>query len=150
LAGLIGRFGAIDPTDRGRTQRYSLSADGWRQAGAGRLRASAFGVEHALDPVSNFTYAPDPRRGDQFEPLERRHFDGGTVDDDQGLSLWGRQGPFRGGLKVRADDIRPLALFRTTGGPRYATVRQDGVDEASCVHPLEPRTLRLTATLQLQ
>lgn len=39
--GGIGRFGAIDPTDRGGTHRYSLSGEGWMPWGVGTVRAAA-------------------------------------------------------------------------------------------------------------
>jgi hypothetical protein len=130
-AGRIDRFGTIDPTDGGRTHRYSLSGDWWRRVGAGRLRANAYAIDSALDLVSDFTYAIDPLHGDQFEQFERRHVYGGAVDYDEALSLAGREATVRGGLEVRVDDVRPVALYRTTGGVRYATVRQDDVEQAS-------------------
>jgi hypothetical protein len=130
-AGLIDRFGAIDPTDRGQTHRYSLSADGWRAAGAGRVRANVYAVDYQLDLISNFTYAIDPVHGDQFEQYERRRVYGGELGYEQPLSLWGREGTLRTGLQLRDDDITPVALYRTTDAVRYATVRQDDVGQAS-------------------
>jgi len=129
--GRVGRFGAIDPTDGGRTQRYSLSGDWWQRAGAGRARATLYAVADELDLVSNFTYAIDPVHGDQFEQLERRRVLGGALEYERGLSLGEHEGTVRTGLQARADLIRPVALYDTTAGVRYATVRQDEVRETS-------------------
>jgi hypothetical protein len=129
--GLIDRFGAVDPTDRGDTHRYSLAAARWQPFGAGRLKASAYAFADALDLVSNFTYATDPVHGDQFEQTESRRTYGGTVDYQQSGSMWGREAQARAGIELRDDDIRPVALYRTTGGVRYGTVRRDDVTQVS-------------------
>ncbi len=129
--GLVDRFGAIDPTDGGRTHRYSLSGDWWQTVAAGRLRANAYAIDSALDLFSNFTYAIDPVHGDQFEQLEQRRVYGGVIDYQERLSLAGREASLRGGLEVRVDDLLPVALYRTTDDVRYATVRQDDVLQAS-------------------
>jgi TonB dependent receptor/TonB-dependent Receptor Plug Domain len=129
--GLVGRFGAIDPSDGGRTHRYSLSGDWWHQAGAGRVRANLYAVDYRLDLVSNFTYWLDPVHGDQFEQFERRRVYGGTVDYAQSLPIGSREATVRTGVQVRADVITPVALYDTQGGIRYTTVRQDEVRETS-------------------
>src|SRR5262249_13977439 len=71
--GLISRYGAIDPTDGGRTHRYSLSAEGQWDDVDSVTRAVAYAVDYGLDLFSNFTYfLDDPLRGDQFEQVDRR------------------------------------------------------------------------------
>ena len=129
--GAIDRFGTIDPTDGGRAHRYSLSGDWWQTVGAGRLRANAYAIDSALDLFSNFTYAIDPVRGDQFEQFEQRRVYGGVIDYQKPLPLAGREATVRGGLAVRVDDLLPVALYRTTDDVRYAMVRQDDVLQAS-------------------
>lgn len=129
--GLIGRFGAIDPTDGGQTHRYSLSGDWWRRAGPGRIRANVYGVDYKLDLISNFTYDLDPEHGDQFEQYDKRHVFGGTVAYDQPLTLFGREGTFKSGVQIRYDDISPVGLYHTQERVRYATVRQDDVKQTS-------------------
>ena len=130
-AGLVDRFGTIDPTDGGHTHRYSLSGAWWRRLGGGQLRAEGYAIDSALDLLSNFTYATDPVHGDQFEQFEQRRIYGGGVDYAAALTLADRAAAIRGGLEVRSDALRPVALYRTTAGARYATVREDAVDEAS-------------------
>ena len=71
--GLIGRFGAIDPTDGGKTHRYSVSANWWESVGPGHIKALVYGIDYRLDLYSNFTYFIDPNHGDQFEQFDKRH-----------------------------------------------------------------------------
>src|SRR5262249_55109711 len=69
--GLIGRFGAIDPSDGGHAYRYSLSAILQHTNGSTLTKASAYGIASDLHLFSNFTYfLDDPVRGDQFEQAD--------------------------------------------------------------------------------
>src|SRR5258706_13148303 len=72
-AGRIDRFGAVDPTDGGRSSRYSLSTQ-WAKSDAGKsTRASAYVIYSKLRLFSNFTYfLNDPGNGDQFGQVDRR------------------------------------------------------------------------------
>ena len=130
-SGALSRYGAVDPTDGGETHRYSLSADGWTRLGAGSLHANAYAVDYELDLISNFTYATDPVHGDQFEQYEQRRVFGGDVAYSLPHAPWGREARFSAGLQARYDDIQPVALFRTIGRHRYATVRRDDVKQSS-------------------
>jgi hypothetical protein len=47
--GLIDRFGAIDPTDGGRTTRYSLSYNTERTYDNGTLKVIAYAIQSRLD-----------------------------------------------------------------------------------------------------
>jgi hypothetical protein len=55
-AGLLNRFGAVDPTDGGRTYRYALSTEYTHQDPNGVTSFNAFGESYGLDLFSNFTY----------------------------------------------------------------------------------------------
>ena len=59
------RFGNIDPTDAGRTSRYSVAFDGLQSGGTGSIRLTAYALHGGLNLFQNFTYfleAPDRRR----------------------------------------------------------------------------------------
>ena len=129
--GSISRFGDIDPTDGGTTHRYSVSADGWRAAGAGRVKANVYALDYKLDLISNFTYALDPVHGDQFEQYDKRRIYGGSLNYDQPLALFGRKGTVKSGVQIRYDDISPVALYHTQERVRYDTVREDQVRQGS-------------------
>ncbi len=65
-SGPIDRFGAIDPTDGGKTSRYSLSFDGAQANSFGVFRANAYAIASRLNLISNFTFfLDDPDNGDQ-------------------------------------------------------------------------------------
>jgi hypothetical protein len=55
-AGIINRFGYVDPTDGGRTYRYTLSTGFEHDDPKGITRFSAYGESYGLDLFSNFTY----------------------------------------------------------------------------------------------
>ncbi len=55
-AGIIDRFGSVDPTDGGRTYRYALSTSFQHDDPHGLTRLSAYGESYGLDLFSNFTY----------------------------------------------------------------------------------------------
>ena len=79
-SGLIGRFGAIDPSDGGHTERYSLSFNTMHRFDDGEFKLSAYAIRSKLDLFSDFTYFlehpidldPGAVAGDQFEQAESR------------------------------------------------------------------------------
>ena len=58
-AGIVDRFGAIDPTDGGRAQRASLSGRYATTGDRGTTRVSAYAIRSTLDLYNNFTYFLD-------------------------------------------------------------------------------------------
>ena len=70
---LVGFFGALNPTDGGNSQRYSLQAEWHRQDENSETKIMAYGFYYDLDLFSDFTYfLNDPVKGDQFEQQDRR------------------------------------------------------------------------------
>ena len=128
-AGLISRFGAIDPTDGGESRRYSLSGE-WRDRGeAGGLRLAAYAMHYELQLFSNFTFALDrPEQGDQFEQKDDRSIYGLTAARDWNHTLAGRSSRTELGLQARHDRIR-VGLFDTVARTRTATTREDRVHQ---------------------
>jgi outer membrane receptor protein involved in Fe transport len=121
-AGLISPFGNIDPSDGGKTHRWSISGDLWDRLGAGELRATAYALDYHLDLFSDFTYFTDPRHGDQFEQYDNRHVYGGTVSYSRPFDLVGDEGSLRSGVQLRDDRIDPVGLYSTTDRIRRKTV----------------------------
>jgi hypothetical protein len=130
--GLIDRFGAIDPTDGGKTSRFSLSGDYQQDLGAGILQANVYGVKYRLNLFSNFTYyLRDPVNGDQFEQADDRWMFGTSgrltwTAQAGGVSLEGAVG-----WEARHDRVDPIGLYDTVARHRLSTVRQDFVRETS-------------------
>jgi outer membrane receptor protein involved in Fe transport len=78
-AGLIGRFGTLDPTDHSKSLRYSLSLHLDKPAGPGQLALSLYGIRSSMQLVNNFThYLFDPINGDQQAQYESRTTIGGA------------------------------------------------------------------------
>ncbi|MGZ3172900.1 MAG: TonB-dependent receptor [Croceibacterium sp.] len=79
--GLIDRFGTLDPTDRSKSQRYSLSGHLDKQVGSnGKLAVSLYGIHSTMTLWNNFThYLDDPVNGDQEAQNERRDTLGGNA-----------------------------------------------------------------------
>ena len=128
--GLIDRFGQIDGTDGGHTQRYSLSGS-WRHAGSSSVQeVEIFGIYSDLSLFSNFEYfLGDETRGDQFNQREQRVVLGGSARHTQTLDAFGASHVVKAGVQTRADFLSPVGLYRTEARNRLSTVRQDDVRE---------------------
>lgn len=128
--GTLGRFGAVDPTDGGRTARYSLSTQWARSDASSATRASAYVFHSRLDLFSNFTYfLNDPVNGDQFEQVDRRTVFGGEASHTWHSQLEGREVEHTTGIQLRNDDIPEVGLHKTAARRRLATVRNDSVKQ---------------------
>jgi hypothetical protein len=127
--GTISRFGAIDPTDGGRTSRYSLSLDRHKTLANGAVfHMDMYAIRYRLNLFSNFTFFlrhPFPV-GDQFEQADNRTIVGLTPSWIF-TGKWGeRQMTNKFGLDARRDNI-DVALYDTTARERSSTVRSDKV-----------------------
>jgi hypothetical protein len=129
-SGLINRFGQIDETDGGHTQRYSLSGS-WRHAGGSSVQdVQVFGVYSDLSLFSNFEYfLGDQAHGDQFNQQERRVVIGGSARHILAVDAFGVSHVMKVGAQSRADFLDPVGLYRTQSRTRIGTVRQDDVRE---------------------
>jgi hypothetical protein len=71
--GVTNFFGAINPTDGGNSQRYSLQAEWHRHDLNSETKITAYVFYYDLDLFSDFTYfLTDTNQGDQFEQQDRR------------------------------------------------------------------------------
>ncbi len=131
-SGLIGRFGAIDPTDGGKTSRYSLSYEQHHDFGGGRVVVDAYAIKSKLNLWSNFTFFLDDQvNGDQFEQAENRTVLGLHPRVEFYNKLAGMDSIFKIGLQARRDDIDPVGLYHTLARDRISTTREDKVVETS-------------------
>jgi hypothetical protein len=131
-SGLIGRFGNIDPTDGGRTYKYSIAADVQRASTNASTRATAYAFRYGLNLISNFTYfLDDPVNGDQFEQEDRRSVVGGRSTYRRLSTFMGRHVESVAGVQLRHDAIGNTALYKTVERRRLGTVRADTVDQTA-------------------
>ncbi len=131
-AGVISRFGSLDPTDGGETHRYSLSAEWQRSSATSVTRAVAYGIDYKLNLFSNFTYFLDhPDTGDQFEQADDRNVYGTKVTHRWFARWFGVDAENEIGFQGRFDDIHSIALYHTEARARLSTTRADKVQQAS-------------------
>jgi hypothetical protein len=130
--GTISRFGLVDPSDGGRTSRYSLASEWQRNSSSSLTQAAAYAVKYRLNLFSDFTYfLDDPVNGDQFEQADDR-FVYGIRASHRWLARWGRVSAENvAGLQARRDDIGNVGLYHTRERERLETTRQDRLEETS-------------------
>jgi len=131
-SGQIDRFGGLDDSTGGKTERSSLSLDFTQGSPDARFTANAYVVGYELNLFSNFTYFLDnPVNGDQFEQADRRSYGGGSLGYEHHGELFGRHIHHRFGAELRHDDIGNVGLYKTARRQRLSTVRQDAVKETA-------------------
>ncbi len=131
-SGIISRFGSLDPSDGGKTHRYSLSLDTQRTRGDAVTRTSAYLVDYEFDLFSNFTFfLNDPENGDQFEQVDERLISGATLSHSWTGKLAGRELTHSAGLQLRNDAISHVGLYHTRNLERLETIRSDDVTQTS-------------------
>ena len=138
-SGLIGRFGSISQTDRGETQRYSLSFNNERRFDDGVFKFNAYAIQSRLDLVQDFTFYldhpidldPGTLNGDQFEQAERRRTFGLAVSRRFDTRLAGKDSSNTFGLQLRQDRLDPVGLYNAVEGQRVATIQEAKVRETS-------------------
>jgi len=130
--GLIGRYGAIDASDGGESQRYSFSVDYSATLAGGQFQTTAYWFKYRLNLFSNFTYfLDDPVNGDQFEQADDRNVFGWTGSWTKAGELFGSATRNTLGYELRQDRIDPVGLYATRQRERLSTTRQDDVVEGS-------------------
>lgn len=131
-SGLVSRYGAIDNTDGGRTERYSLSYALRRKDADGLTQANVFAVQSRFDLSSNFTYfLQDPVNGDQFQQSERRNTVGANLSRAVPLYLAGIDSLMTIGVQTRTDWLRPVGLYTSVAGARQATIQESDLRQTS-------------------
>jgi hypothetical protein len=119
----VGYFGTLNPTDGGRSQRYSLQGEGHRQDANSESRIAAYVFYYDMDLFSDFTYfLVDHNRGDQFEQQDRRWVGGLDAHHTIFSKLYGRKMSNTFGLQLRNDWINN-GLYRTEN--RRRTIKTD-------------------------
>jgi outer membrane receptor protein involved in Fe transport len=124
--GLINRFGAIDNSEGGNTQRFNGNAElRWRISDADTLKAQAFGQYYQLDLFSNFTFfLNDPINGDQIEQSDRNRVVAGVnLQYDHRGTFLGAPLVTTGGFQFRLD--RPRVVLGHTADRHLLETTQD-------------------------
>ncbi len=137
--GLVTRFGSLDNTTGGDSQRYSLQGEWHRSDADSATKVMAYTFYYDMDLFSDFTYfLTDNVLGDQFEQVDRRWAAGLDVRHTFYGQLGEREMENMFGTQVRNDWIRN-GLYQTqgrvrvdkVGGTLSATTRADDVIQTS-------------------
>ncbi|HWW20557.1 MAG TPA: TonB-dependent receptor, partial [Steroidobacteraceae bacterium] len=104
-AGFVSnRFGTLDPSDGGRAQRASLSAQFHKSLGDGQLDANAFFIYNQLHLYNDFThFLVDPAHGDQEVQFENRRVLGGAASYHLPLPIGAIENELLAGVSTRYD-----------------------------------------------
>jgi len=127
--GTISRFGAIDPSDGGKTSRYSVSLDRHKVLENGAVfHMDVYAIKYRLNLFSNFTYfLNNQTNGDQFEQSDDRTIIGLTPSWVFNGKWDEHQTTHKLGVDARRDDIN-VALYDTAARDRLGPpVRSDKV-----------------------
>ena len=137
-SGLIDRFGNLDPSDGGKTERWSLSYGTRGLTADGNWDFNAYAVASRLNLWSNFTFdlehpvdLGDLIDGDQFEQAERRKVVGAQASRTWNLQLFGHEVTNRLGGAVRHDRLDPVGLYGTVDRVRWSTTQESTVRQTS-------------------
>jgi len=131
-SGLIGRYGAIDASDGGHTERYSLSLETRRRFDDGDWEFNAYAIRSKLDLYSNFNYfLENPVQGDQFEQAEQRQVYGLATSRRWTGKLLGVESTNSVGMQLRHDRLDPVGLYATEARARIGTTQESTVRETS-------------------
>ncbi|MDE3017772.1 MAG: TonB-dependent receptor plug domain-containing protein [Nitrospirota bacterium] len=130
--GQLNRFGSLDPSEGGRTQRGTATLRYHYDApGGGRFFADLYGQYYKLDLYSNFTFfLNDPVNGDGIEQNDRRFVYGSDVGYRQAGDLAGVASAATLGVQTRVDDIQ-VRLGTQQRRMRLGTISDSDVMEAS-------------------
>jgi outer membrane receptor protein involved in Fe transport len=130
-SGEIGLYGAIDPSDGGNSNRFSLSGR-WAQADeSGSSKANFYIIKSSLNLWNNFTYFfTDPVNSDQFHQHDDRILGGINASRAFKSRFAGLPMETEIGVQSRDDDIR-LGLNNTVQRQFLSPIRNDAVQEGS-------------------
>jgi hypothetical protein len=131
-AGLIDRFGSLNPTDGGESHRSSLSFNRVRRSDTDQVQLSAYVIRYRLDLWSTFTYyLKDPTYGDQMLQHDDRVVYGFSTSKTWFTTLAGLPMTNVIGLQGRVDDIRDVAIHPTYERQIIGTTQDAAVTESN-------------------
>lgn len=130
--GVIGRFGAVDPTDGGETGRGGLSFNWTRHHDDGTTQIVVYGFYYWLNLWSDFDYAlVDPVHLDQFEQVDRRFTSGAEWKRTWNSRWWDAHVQNSVGVQLRNDYIPHSGLNQTESRQLLSVDLDDRIEEAS-------------------
>jgi hypothetical protein len=147
--GIISRYGSVDPTEGGRTDRTNASVvltTGLAHDAV--LRQQAYYSQYDFSLFSNFTFfLQDPVNGDEINQTDARHLFGYTATYDRETQLAGRGLHSTLGVGTR-NDFSALGLRHTVRRQVLDTITTGRLYERN-LHAYLDQTLALTDQLTI-
>ena len=129
-AGLITRFGTLDPSDGGNTGRGALTFHWTRKHDDGQTTLTMYGFYYRLNLWSNFTYfLNDSINGDQFEQIDRRYVSGANLRRTWNQTWLGKDVENVLGVQIRNDYLPLSGLDHTANRQVVGVYIDDRVEE---------------------
>ena len=130
-SGELGLYDAIDPSDGGNSNRYSLSGRWASTDDTGAWYANAYAVRSTLNLFNNFTYfLSDPDNGDQFHQHDDRLLMGANGSRSFNWRIGNLRQETLLGVQSRYDDVT-VGLTDTVQRRFLSNIRTDLVKEGS-------------------
>ncbi|MBL8499540.1 MAG: TonB-dependent receptor [Nitrosomonas sp.] len=139
--GLINRFGNVDPTDNGKTRRYTLNGTWWQKEKSYQREATFYLAKYDFDLFSNFSgfinsasqnimLAGGVVPSDQVNQTESRIYFGGKIEQTLFNKVAGFDMQNTLGIQVR-NDLNHVLLNNSNRGVVYNNVSNDQVTVTS-------------------
>jgi outer membrane receptor protein involved in Fe transport len=129
--GTLGRFGTLDPSEGGKSERQNLSFIYNYADATQSFRAQAWASWYRLQLWSNFTFLLNfPVEGDGIEQNDKRFLTGNNFDYRRNYRLWGMPMETLVGFQTRFDHAR-VGLFNQTNRARRATVSNNDIEQTN-------------------
>jgi len=134
-AGQLSRFGSIDPSEGGQTQRQMIIASLEQRTGAQDLvQLTAYAVRYQLRLFSDFTFQlRDPENFDEIEQDDGRFYTGLTARFRASRNIGRVKAITTIGAQVRYDDIH-TQLWHVAKRDRLPMCFEDGANPCSDAH----------------
>ncbi len=131
-AGRLDRFGAIDPSEGGDTDRMVLTAEGsWKPSETQAAKATFYAQRYDLDLFSNFTFFQNDRvHGDGIEQVDERWIFGSDTSYSQTAFPWNRETIGTLGFQTRWDRGRGI-LAKQQGRVRLSETQDVDLSQYS-------------------
>ncbi|MEQ1734299.1 MAG: TonB-dependent receptor, partial [Bacteroidia bacterium] len=141
-AGVISRYGSIDNTEGGNTQRQNINLQLNQRINNRQLEANVFYSKYAFKLFSNFTFfANDSLRGDEIEQTDSRNILGVNAKYKLFYDLGNIRTKTTFGTSIRADNIE-TELLHDSARVRLDYVRHSQANQqASAVYVKQEFTL---------
>jgi len=130
--GVIDRFGSLNPSDGGESDRNSVSFNRVIRADTDQRQFSAYVIHYKLDLWSTFTYyLKNPEYGDQMLQHDDRMVYGAKGSNTWYVSLFGLPMTNVVGVQTRIDDIKDVGIFPTFERQTIGTTQNASVLESN-------------------